>query len=107
MEDERKSIRPGGRLAAQAAGQNIAAIYSSHPIARLKIGPYQFERGVLKLNREDAAAFDEVLAEQPAPIRNGVKKSTSASRLRSCRVARRRGSTPRPIQSLPAARARP
>jgi hypothetical protein len=33
---------------------------------------------VLKLNREDAAAFDEVLAEQPAPIRNGVKKSTQA-----------------------------
>lgn len=75
---DRKSIKPGGDNAVQQAGNEAAAIYSSHPIARFKMGRFQFERGVLKLNAEDSAEFDEQLAAQPAMIRNRIKKSTQA-----------------------------
>lgn len=48
--------------------------YSSHPVARLKLGRFQFERGVLTIPAEDEPEFDKLLAAQPATIRGRVKK---------------------------------
>ena len=48
--------------------------YSSHPVARLKLGRFQFERGVLVVHAEEEAEFDTLLASQPATIRGRVHK---------------------------------
>lgn len=69
-------MKPGGEPVEQAEGDAVAAIYSSHPSSRFKLGRFQFERGVLKLNAKDAAELDALLEKQPIPIRNKVKKST-------------------------------
>lgn len=52
--------------------------YSSHPIARLKLGRFQFERGVLSLDATDETEFDKLLATQPVTIRGRVHKISVA-----------------------------
>jgi hypothetical protein len=49
-------------------------IWSSHPIANLTFGPFQFEKTILRLDDKDNAAFEKLLATMPATERNRVQK---------------------------------
>jgi len=48
--------------------------YTSTPIARLKIGPYQFENGVLRLKSDAAEKFEELLAKSAIRTQQVVRK---------------------------------
>lgn len=55
----------------------MSTLYVSKPIARFKLGRFQFEDGVLRLeSEEDVAEFDALLDKQPPFLRQKVKKST-------------------------------
>lgn len=49
-------------------------LFSSHPVTRLQLGPYNFENAQLSLPREDVGDFEALLEDQPAYIRNMVRK---------------------------------
>lgn len=49
-------------------------LYSSHPVANFGIGPYRFKDSELRLSKEEAAKFDELLKKVPAYSANTVKK---------------------------------
>lgn len=72
------NIQAAGRLArselAGIAENEEQVTYSSHPILNYKLGRFQFVKGVLKLDAEDAAAFDELLEKQPPREKARVKK---------------------------------
>lgn len=54
--------------------ESFEALYSSS-IPSLQLGPYQFERGLLKFDDSaKAAAFEELLDEQPVQLKNQVRK---------------------------------
>lgn len=51
------------------------AIYTSHPIGRLKIGRFRFENGILTLSKsEDVEEFENLLAASNARTQSQVKK---------------------------------
>lgn len=57
----------------------MTAFYSSHPIAKYRIGRFQFERGVLTLEDADAEEFDALLATQPQTVKRRIKKADQAA----------------------------
>lgn len=51
-----------------------ATMYSSHPIAKYRVGPFQFDRGLLKLDSKDAADFEALLKTLPATESSRISK---------------------------------
>lgn len=51
------------------------ATYTSHPVARLRMGPYRFESGILKLYSErEVKDFEQLLASMPPAESHRIKK---------------------------------
>lgn len=55
------------------------AFYSSHPIAKYRIGRFQFERGVLTLEGADVEEFDALMTTQPQTVKRRIKKANQAA----------------------------
>jgi hypothetical protein len=49
--------------------------FSSHPIAKLKIGKYQFDKGILRLSPDEAEEFRAHLKTQPKTLAMRVKET--------------------------------
>lgn len=49
-------------------------IYSSHPVHRFKLGPYEFEDGKMLLAPAEAEVFDKHMLTQPPQIRGMIRK---------------------------------
>lgn len=54
--------------------EKVEKIYTSAPVMRLKIGKFQFEKGVLTLTEaDDVAMFDKLLGTLPPRERNAIR----------------------------------
>lgn len=62
---------------ASDTGEGI--LYSSHPIANLTLGRFQFEKSLLRLSSKDSADFDALLSKMPPIERNRVQKIDEAA----------------------------
>lgn len=51
-----------------------SVLYSSHPIAKLGLGDFQFENSQLRVEADKVAEFDKLVAAQPPQIRNAIRK---------------------------------
>lgn len=60
-------------------GDNVEVIYSSHPVKNFSVGPFQFERGILKFTGDESEGrtaddFESLLAQMPAVERLNIRK---------------------------------
>ena len=60
--------------APEAPEVDESVYYSCAPLERLKIGRFQFDKGQLKLDENDAGQFDALLEKVDARTRSKVKK---------------------------------
>lgn len=88
-------------------------IYTSHPVQRFSIGEWEFEKGLLEFESEEAAAaFEAVLSQMPKVERNHIRKidTSVADRVARAHIANQTkaiiggansesGMTMKPIQS--------
>lgn len=63
----------------QLANQGVVAVegatmFSSHPIANFQVGRFKFDKGLLKLDSQDAADFEKLLKTLPATESSRISK---------------------------------
>lgn len=49
-------------------------MFSSHPIANFQVGRFKFEKGLLRLDADDAAAFEKLMATLPPVEQSKIQK---------------------------------
>jgi len=52
----------------------VEAHYTSHPIENFMVGPYKFEKGLLRLEGDEVDAFDKLHASMPPVEQRRVRK---------------------------------
>lgn len=83
LQNQAEAASPGGD--AEAAATILAVeqlqdvdsnvtIYSSSPSENYRVGRFQFEKGILRLDAEDAAEFDKIVEGLPPLEQNGIRK---------------------------------
>ena len=69
-----KAFAEQAAAAVGVSSDSNEVVYSSHPIQQLFVGPYHFEKTILKLTPEQAADFDKLLESMPLTERKNIQK---------------------------------
>jgi len=75
LADDSVGVSAANNVASEEQVNRAAALFTSHPIMRLKLGKFQFDRGLLTIeDSEDAAEFKKMLDKLPARDRNQIRE---------------------------------
>lgn len=74
----------------EGVGGEGEVLWSSHPILNYRLGKFHFEKGLLRLNSDDAAEFEKARSEQPISEQNRTRKLDVAAAERLVRETRQR-----------------